>query len=249
MPVKERFFTEEQLEPLDKTRIPQHIAIIPDGNRRWAEEEAKNAEAGHKEGADILIDVVKAAKELGIKALTFYTFSTENWNRPQEEVQALMWLIENYLIEQRPTMIEEGIRLETIGDLSGVSEQLQKTIAETKEMTAGGGAVDMILAINYGGRKEICRAVNSLLEEMKAGRIKEEKVTEELVKNRLDTSRWPDPDLLIRTSGERRISNFLIWQISYTELYIADLFWPQFRPGHLLQAVIDFQQRERRLGT
>lgn len=244
-----QFFTEEQLNKLDSSYIPKHVAIIPDGNRRWAQRQEANPEHGHQQGADIIIDVVNAAKELGIKAITIYAFSTENWKRPDSEVEALMWLIETYLIEQRGRMIKEGIRLNTIGDLEGLSLEMQQTIKETKEMTADCDIVDLILAINYGGRNEITRAVKQIVKDVEAGALEKDNIDERLVSKYLDTSPWGDPELLIRTSGQMRISNFLVWQISYSELYVVDVLWPDFRPRHLYEAIIDYQQRERRLGN
>lgn len=243
------FFSREQIDNLNKFYIPKHVAIIPDGNRRWAQKQESSTEHGHQQGADIIIDVVNAAKELGIKAITIYAFSTENWKRPQSEVDALMWLIETYLIEQRGRMLKEGIRLNTIGDLALLSSEMQQTIQDTKELTAECDNVDLILAINYGGRNEITRAIRRIAKDTASGVLSEEQIDERTVAKYLDTSPWGDPELLIRTSGQMRISNFLVWQISYSELYVVDVLWPDFRPKHLYDAIIDYQQRERRLGN
>lgn len=246
---KLEFFTQEQLDQLNPTLIPKHIAIIPDGNRRWAEKQNSNHEDGHKHGADIIIDTVKAAKEIGIKVITFYTFSTENWHRLPEEVDALMWLIESYLIAQKEKMIEEGICLQTIGCESKLSPSLKHIINETKKATANCSEVTLILAINYGSRDEITRVVKTIAEQVEKGELSINTITEKTVSQTLDTSQWGDPELMIRTSGEQRISNFLIWQLSYSELYVTDVLWPDFKPKHLLDAIVEYQVRERRLGN
>ncbi len=246
---KLEFYTEEQLAQLTPALIPKHIAIIPDGNRRWAMKQNSTHDDGHKQGADIIIDTVKAAKELGIKAITFYTFSTENWHRSQEEIDALMWLIESYLIEQKDKMIDEGIRLQTIGNESKLSSSLRHTITETKKATAHCSNVTLILAINYGGRNEITRAMQTIIEKIETKELSKEEINETTISHFLDTAEWNDPELMIRTSGEMRISNFLIWQLTYSEIYVADVLWPDFRPKHLFDAIVEYQVRERRLGN
>jgi undecaprenyl diphosphate synthase len=242
------YFLPSQLACLDSSRIPQHIAIIPDGNRRWAKKRFANSQEGHREGADTLMETVKAAKELGIKAITFYTFSTENWSRSQEEISALMLLFASYLSEQCESMVQNGIKLETIGELDPLPEFLKETLKETKEATKTCDQIDLILAMNYGSRNELHRAFSKILNEIEQGNLRKEELDETTITQYLDTCRWPDPELLIRTSGEMRISNFLLWQISYTEIYIAPVLWPDFSPTHLLEAVIDYQNRERRWG-
>lgn len=240
-------FTDEQLATIRRGPIPTHIAIIPDGNRRWAMKRAAAAIIGHEQGADTLTTAVEAAKELGIKALTVYTFSTENWQRPQEEIKALMWLFESYVRQQEKTMVREGTRLMTIGDLSKIPASVCQAFDEVKQATAHCTDIDLILAINYGGRNEICRAFNALLQDVEKGKIHE--VDESTIAEYLDTAEWGDPQLLIRTSGELRISNFLVWQLAYTEFYLANVLWPEFSPQHMYDAVRSFQQRERRLGN
>ncbi|MBS4167427.1 polyprenyl diphosphate synthase [Parachlamydia sp. AcF125] len=247
-PPTESIYQAKDLIGYDRSIAPRHVAIIPDGNRRWAKKQQASAKVGHREGADNLIEIVKACKELGIQAVTFYAFSTENWARPQEEVQALMWLLDVYLTEQRGTMLKEGIRFDTIGDLSKIPENVVETITKTKQFTKQCDQVRMILAVNYGGRDDICRAVNRLVKDYQKQEGVAEKITEEVIARYLDTANMEDPDLLIRTSGEWRISNFLLWQISYTEVYITDVLWPDFTPFHLLEALYDFQKRKRRLG-
>lgn len=247
-PKLEVFYTSEQLSLLDPSNIPAHVAIIPDGNRRWAKLHAMDISQGHRQGADNLITIVKAAKALGIKSITFFLFSTENWMREQKEVDALLWLMEFFLIEQRQTMIDNGIRFQTIGDLTKFSDRILNVIAESKQATSHCHDIDMIAALNYGGRNEITRAMKALLEDFEKQKFPKEAVDEALVSKYLDTAAWPDPELLIRTSGEKRVSNFLLWQISYAEIYTTEVLWPEFTPGHLFKAILYYQSRERRLG-
>lgn len=242
-------YTSDQLNQLQLNKLPYHVAIIPDGNRRWAKQNKLSILQGHRQGSDNLMQIAKAAKSLGIKVLTFYLFSTENWTRNVLELDALMWLLESYLIEQRSTMLELGVRFQTIGDLSRFSNRINTVIQETKAACAHCKNVDLVFALNYGSRDEICRAIRSIMQDFsKNPTLSREGVTESLISRYLDTAQWPDPDLLIRTSGEMRMSNFLLWQSSYTEICIADVLWPDFRPEHLLDAIIKFQKRERRLG-
>lgn len=241
-------FHPSQLALLDLTRIPRHIAIIPDGNRRWAKKRLSCVQEGHREGADTLMEIVKAAKELGIQNLTFYSFSTENWNRPQDEIAALMAIYILYLTEQREEMVQSGIKLETIGDLSALPLDLRETIQETKLATQDCDKINLILALNYGSRDEISRAVQSIVEDCERGSLKKDEINEETISRYLDTQVWGDPDLLIRTSGEYRVSNFLLWQISYSEIHVAPVLWPDFSPQHLVEAIHDFQKRQRRWG-
>lgn len=244
----EKFYTIEQLSTLDPQHIPQHVAFIPDGNRRWAKRLEFSSVEGHRHGADILMDIVKAGKEMGIKVMTFYFFSTENWLRAKEEVHALMWLLQTYLSEQCQTMIDNGIRFQCIGDLSKIPEDVYKTVQETKQATALCDKVELVLAINYGSRDEICRAVQAIAADHKNDKFSSKEIDERLISSYLDTATFPDPDLLIRTSGEMRISNFLLWQLSYTEIYAPKTLWPEFTPNHFLDAIMEYQKRERRLG-
>lgn len=242
-------FTQQQLSELDKDFIPRHIAIAPDGNRRWAKNKNENdVVKGHQAGVERVMDVVKAASEIGVKALTFYSFSTENRNRSPLEVEALMLILEDYLINQCPRMVAEGVRLHTIGEISGLPLFLQNRLKDTISATSHCCKIDLVLALNYGSRDEIKRAVGRILDDYCQQRLKREDLTEKLISQYLDTSQWPDPDLFIRTSGEQRISNFLLWQLSYTELYMPDVLWPDFTPNHLLEAVKHFQSRQRRYG-
>lgn len=241
-------YSPQQLALIDKTNIPHHVAIIPDGNRRWAQRRHERSESGHRSGANVIVETVKAAKELGVKAITFYLFSTENWSRSPEEIAALMWLLQEFLYEQCPTMQADGVRLQTIGNLAKLPNDALKAIEETKHATENGSNIDMILALNYGSRDEICRAFHRILDDCLSQKITKEQINEELISRYLDTTPWGDPDLFIRTSGENRVSNFLLWQLSYTELYICEALWPDFTPNHFLDAIIDFQKRDRRLG-
>ncbi len=240
--------SQQQLIALDLQRIPQHIAIIPDGNRRWAKMHDLDNGLGHKQGGDNLLNIVKAAAEMGVKTLTFYTFSTENWLRPKDEVDCLMALLESYLMDQCSAMVQNGIRLETVGSLEALPKSVQQELANAKNATAHGKKIDLVLAVNYGARDDIVRAVKKLAADWSKKSIKSEDISETLISSYLDTHRWPDPDLLIRTSGENRISNFLLWELSYTELYFTETLWPDFSPTCLYHAVLNYQKRIRRLG-
>jgi undecaprenyl diphosphate synthase len=240
-----KLFSLADLATVNPERIPQHIAIIPDGNRRWAQQRKSGCEVGHRHGADVVLDIVKGAKELGIKTVSIYTFSTENWNRPQEEINALFFLMDTYLKSQRERMIANEVRLHSIGDVSGLPKMLQDTLAETKAATAHCTGINFVMALNYGSRNEICRSIQAIA----AKGIPADQITEAMISEHLDTAPFGDPDLLIRTSGEQRISNFLLWQISYAEIYTTPLYWPDFTPHHLLEAVEAFQKRQRRIGT
>lgn len=241
-------FDPSQLIALDRTRIPRHIAIIPDGNRRWAKKHLSSIREGHREGADTLMETVKAAQELEIEQITFYSFSTENWNRPPEEVMALMALFTSYLTDQRDEMVHCGIKLETIGELSALPSFLRQVVEEIKQATQDCNKITLILALNYGSRDEICRAFRNMLEDYDHHKLAKEEINENTISRYLDTHPWGDPELLIRTSGELRVSNFLLWQISYSEIHVAPVLWPDFTPQHLIEAIIDFQNRQRRWG-
>lgn len=243
-----KYFTQEQLSLLNKQMIPQHIAIIPDGNRRWARQQLFRIEEGHRKGADNLITIVRAAKEAGVKNITFYLFSTENWTREPYEVRALMWILENFLVEQRQAMLDGGMRLLTIGELSALPETTIRVVEETKKITAHCDKINLIAALNYGSRDELTRAFKKILNDFEQDKVCKEEINEALIARYLDTSELPDPELLIRTSGEVRVSNFLLWQISYAEIYVANVLWPAFKPSHLLEAILYFQSRDRRLG-
>ncbi len=244
IPQSEAIYLHSELEELNLSYGPKHVAIIMDGNRRWAKEKGLPSAMGHWEGAEILIEIVLAGIELGIKTLTVYAFSRENWNRPNGEVDDLMDLFQLYLIRQKERMAREGIRLDAIGDLEGLPQKVLDALNESKKSTEHCARINLVLALNYGGRDEIKRAVVKMVEE----KIAPDQITEKSIAKYLDTSRFGDPDLLIRTSGEMRMSNFLLWQISYTEIYSTEVLWPDFSAKELLKAVLSFQKRHRRLG-
>lgn len=240
-----RIYTTTQLSTIDKKKgVPLHIAFVPDGNRRWARKHLSSIIQGHRQGADTLMNTVRAAKELGIKTVTSYTFSTENWSRPTLEVRAFFQLLKSYLKEKTDEMIENGVRLHTIGDPTKLPKGLRTTLEEVQNATAHCTDIDLVLAINYGARDELRRAIHAIVEDG----ISKEKITEKTIATYLDTAKWGDPDLMIRTSGEYRMSNFLLWQMSYSEVYLVDILWPDFTPLHLLEAVQNFQKRTRRWG-
>ena len=242
------YYSEDERLLLDKNLIPYHVAIIPDGNRRWAKSHFTGVDEGHRQGAETLITTVRAAKEMGIKVLTVYTFSTENWSRPQFEINAVMQILEQYLKGYQQKLVKLSIRVSTIGKNEHLPASLLRVIEETKEMTKHCTEFDLVLALNYGGRDEICRAIRKIVNDSLEKKIHPQELTEELISQYLDTSSFPDPDLLIRASGEKRISNFLLWQSSYTEIYTEEVVWPSFTPKHLFSAVLDFQRRNRRFG-
>lgn len=241
-----KFFTEAELAELDPAKIPKHVAIIPDGNRRWAKKRGLNPILGHHWGAESVIDVVIAAKELGIKYLTFYSFSTENWKRSREEVDAWMQLFAWKLESEQKRMVYEGVKLWTIGHLEPLPHFVQEQIVATKEATVHNGAIHLILAVNYGARDEMRRAIAQLIEMHREGKLPE--VTEAAISACLDTKNFPDPELILRASGENRLSNFLLWQASYSEYMAPDILWPDYKPAHLLEALLLYQKRQRRLG-
>ncbi|MEZ8217413.1 Undecaprenyl pyrophosphate synthetase [Candidatus Fervidibacteria bacterium JGI MDM2 SSWTFF-3-K9] len=241
--------SEEELKTmLDKDRLPKHVAIIMDGNRRWAKQRGLPVLQGHRAGSRATRQVVEACVELGIPILTLYAFSTENWRRPSLEVQALLHLIEVTLKKERDELNANGVRVRHIGSKEGLPESLVRTLEETEEMTRNNSTLLLNVAINYGGRNELVRAVHSIAKKIKSGLLKPEDIDESVISAHLDTDGLPDPDLLIRTGNEWRISNFLLWQIAYTELYVTPTLWPDFSKREFLLALIDFQRRERRFG-
>ena len=229
--------------------VPRHVAIIMDGNRRWAKNKFLPVGEGHRRGAETLSKIAKIASNMGIKVLTVYAFSTENWNRSSYEVTILLDLLRAYLVKKRGELVENGIRLESIGDLTAFPEDLKDALLETKRATAMGEKIRLVLALNYGGRDDLRRAMIGIASLVKQGEIDPSEITEALISSRLDTSPFGDPDLLIRTSGEKRMSNFLLWQISYSEVFLTDVLWPDFGEADLVQAVIEYQKRDRRLGA
>lgn len=236
------------IEQIDRDRLPQHVAIIMDGNGRWAKERGKDRSEGHREGVVSVRKVVEAATTLGLRYLTVYTFSTENWNRPEAEVHALMGLMVAAIHRETPDLMKNNVRLMAIGDLDRLPHGVRTTLCECLRQTSVNTGTTLVLALSYSSRWEILHAVKALTEEAACGQLRAEEVTEELFASRLTTRDIPDPDLLIRTGGEQRISNFLLWQLSYAELYFTDIYWPDFREEELYQAIRSYQQRERRFG-
>jgi undecaprenyl diphosphate synthase len=236
------------MKEIDPLRLPKHIAIIMDGNGRWAEFHTLGRILGHRKGAESVRIVTKTCRRIGIRCLTLYTFSVENWLRPKEEVSALMDLLLQYLEDELREMMDQGIRLTAIGDLDSIEAPVLRKLRETIEMTAGNQGMILNLALSYGGRDEIAMAAKRMVGDALAGKITPPDVTRELVSKYLYTSGIPDPDLLIRTGGEYRISNFLLYQMAYTEFYFTDILWPDFRETDLLTAISEYQRRERRFG-
>lgn len=241
-------YTEQDLLKIQKHSTPKHIAIIMDGNRRWAHMHQLPIQMGHAKGAEQLKQIVEAAMELNLETLTVYAFSTENNKRAPNEVYLLFALFKKYLLQERKEMQKNGIKLETIGDFSSFPEDLQEIILTSKKMTENENKLKLVLAVNYGARDEIRRAVQRIVQDTEVGKIKSQEITENLIESYLDTAEFTDPDLLIRTSGELRLSNFLLWQISYTEIYVSQEPWPDFNPQSLLKAILNYQKRKIRRG-
>jgi undecaprenyl diphosphate synthase len=234
---------------VDPAGLPSHIAIIMDGNGRWAKRRSLPRVAGHKAGIEAVRSTMETCARLGIKTLTLYAFSVENWKRPRSEVETLWRLLHAYVRRELPKLMENDIRIAAIGRLEALPDQVRGDLKETEEKTRRNCGLRVNLAINYGGRAEIVDAVNALVEEARLeGRLSELRVDEKAISSRLYTAGLPEPDLLIRTSGEMRISNFLLWQIAYSELYMTDTLWPDFRCADLLQAILEYQKRDRRFG-
>ena len=233
----------------DRENMPKHIAIIMDGNRRWARERGKPASFGHKEGAKTLEKIVRYANKIGLEYITVYAFSTENWKRAEDEVKALMLLLQNYLDEYSKRADTENIKVKILGDISVLSEGMQKSIKKCMERTKDNTGVTFNIALNYGGRDEIVKAIKQISKQVKEGKINEEDITEQMVSDNLYTKGEPDPDLLIRTSGEIRLSNFLPWQLVYSEFLFIDKNWPDFEEKDLDEAIIEYQKRTRKFGA
>lgn len=236
------------VEKIDRSRLPEHVAVIMDGNGRWAKQRKLDRSMGHVEGVNTVRSITETASELGVKYLTLYTFSTENWNRPKEEVDALMNLIVVAIERETPDLIKNNVRLTMVGDISRMPEfaatRLRKCMDETSHCTG----LTLILALSYSSRWEIIETCKSIASQVKSGEIAVEDITDELFSKNLATKDIPDPDLLIRTAGDYRISNYLLWQIAYSELYFTQVYWPDFSKEDFYAAVIDYQSRERRFG-
>ncbi|MCH7397386.1 isoprenyl transferase [Belliella sp. DSM 107340] len=235
-------------ESIDSTKIPQHIAIIMDGNGRWAQKKGAMRIFGHKHALAAVRDTIEAADDLGVKIVTLYAFSTENWSRPADEVSALMEIMINSFISELPRMVKNNVRLTAIGDIRSLPEGMQKNLRNTVETTKNNTGVRVNLALSYSGRWELEEAVKNIAKKVVDGQMTVEDINQEAIASHLNTNDMPDPELLIRTSGELRISNFLLWQMAYTELYFTDVLWPDFRKEHLEAAILDYQKRERRFG-
>ena len=231
---------------IDAGRIPCHVAIIMDGNGRWAKAKGLPRTAGHQHGVETVKEITEEAVRMGVKYLTLYTFSTENWNRPQEEIAALMGLILDHL--EDAIFMKNNVRFRVIGDMSRIPEIVRKRLDECMQRTAGNDTMTMVIALSYSARWELAEAMRRIAAEVQAGSLLPEQISEETVQNHLVTAFMPDPDLLIRTGGEYRISNYLLWQCAYTEFYFCDTYWPDFHAEEFRKAIADYQSRERRFG-
>lgn len=231
---------------LDKTRIPAHIAIIMDGNGRWAAKRGLERSYGHQAGVETVRRITAACTKLGVKFLTLYTFSTENWSRPSDEISALMGLVLSSLEDE--IFMKNDVRFRVIGDIARLPEDVQKKLHETEEHTKDNATMTMVVALSYSSRWEITKAVQDIVTDVKSGKISEQAICEDMVSKYLQTAFMPDPDLLIRTGGEVRVSNYLLWQIAYSELYFCDTFWPDFAEEDLYRAIANYQSRQRRFG-
>lgn len=236
------------LSHIDINNIPEHVAIIMDGNGRWAKSQGEDRLFGHSKGVDAVRESLKTARELKVKYLTLYAFSTENWNRPKEEVEGLMNLLVMSLANEIDEMNTNGVRLQTIGDITGLPQECQISIKNAIDKTSENKKITLVLALNYSSKWEIKEMVKSLSNQVSNNKIKPEDITDNLISDHLTTKGIPDPELLIRTSGERRVSNFLLWQIAYSEFYFLDIYWPEFGRSHFIEAIFDYQNRERRFG-
>jgi len=236
------------LARLDTDRVPSHVAVIMDGNGRWAAKRGLPRVAGHRAGAKAIEEAIASAIECGVRYLTLYSFSTENWSRPRDEVSALMGLFVEVLSAKMPDLMSQGVRVRVIGRLEEMPARTAKAFRDAMRRTAGNDVLDLVIALNYGGRAELADAARSIAVEVAAGTLEPGDVDEAAVAGRLYTAGLPDPDLLIRTSGEMRVSNFLLWQIAYSEIAVTDTLWPDFGRDDLLEAVVDYQGRERRFG-
>ena len=237
-----------ELDGLDKSRLPGHVAIIMDGNGRWAKRRGKSRIEGHRRGKTSVRVIVEMSRKIGIRYLSLYAFSTENWFRPHDEIDALMGLLEHYLAAEQPKMMRYGIRLMAVGDHSRLPANVRAILEKVIDLTRDNQRMTVILALSYSGRDELVRLTRQIAREARDGKLDPGQIDEASLAARLDTQGVPDPDLLIRTSGEMRISNFYLWQIAYSELYVTPTLWPDFREREYLQALLDYQRRRRRFG-
>lgn len=236
-------------EQIDRNKLPQHIAIIMDGNGRWAKQRGAMRVFGHRNAIKAVREATEGCAELGVKYLTLYAFSTENWGRPEAEVKALMELLVHTIGDELPTLQKNNVKLDTIGDTNSLPKSCQRELAEAMDKTKNNTGLNLILALGYSGKWDIIQAMQALAHEVKAGTLRPENIDENLLNSKLSTQDRPEVDLMLRTGGDHRISNFLLWQLAYAELYFYDdVFWPDFRRNHLYEAILSFQQRERRFG-
>lgn len=235
-------------EQIQQDRIPRHVAIIMDGNGRWAKRQGLARMFGHRQGVETVHSITEAAATLGIEYLTLYTFSTENWNRPKEEVDALMALLVDTIAKETPTLMKNNIRLQTIGDISRLPQVTHDKFVACIDQTSQNTGLTLVIALSYSARWELIRSTQLIAEAVREGKMLVEDINEETISSHLTTATMPDPDLLIRTSGELRISNFLLWQLAYSELYFTDCLWPEFTNEEFYHAIVDYQHRERRFG-
>ncbi|MGC3978897.1 MAG: isoprenyl transferase [Paludibacteraceae bacterium] len=235
-------------DKIELNKIPQHVAIIMDGNRRWAKERGEDAIVGHQHGVVSVRKATEAAVELGIKYLTLYTFSTENWSRSQNEVDFLMELLVDTIEKETPDLNKNNVRILTIGNLHGLPEKTRMKFERCMETTSKNTRLNLVIALNYSSRWEITNAVQHIIRDLKNNTLEEKEINENTIKKYLTTKDIPEPELLIRTSGEVRLSNFLLWQLAYSELYFTEIYWPDFREEHLYEAIYEYQKRERRFG-
>lgn len=240
--------TQDLYKTIDPTNVPAHVAIIMDGNGRWAKRRGMPRIFGHRAGVETLRSIVKTASEIGVKALTAYAFSTENWKRPAEEVSFLMTLLSEYLDSELEELDQNNVKLRFIGKTEELAPVLQDKMKHAANRTANNSGLILNLAVNYGGRSEIVRAVRLIAQQVISGKLDENEITEDAIERHLYTAGLPDPDLLIRPSGDYRISNYLLWQLAYTEFWFTSIHWPDFKPEHFIEAVRDYQVRERRFG-
>ncbi len=236
------------LSQIEVERLPRHVAIIMDGNGRWARERGLPRVAGHKAGITAVREAVETGARLGIDVLTLYAFSRENWRRPAREVNALMRLLRQYLKQEMPLLMEHSIRLKTIGRIDELAPTVRRELAEAADATRDHDGMTLVIALSYAGRAEITDMTRRVAEGVEAGRIRAGEIDESTVARHLDTAGLPDPDLLVRTSGEMRVSNFLLWQIAYAELWVSKVLWPDFRKRHFYEAIVEYQKRDRRFG-
>ena len=233
---------------IDPQNLPVHVAVIMDGNGRWAKKRLLNRIKGHEKGSETVRTVVRTCREIGIRVLTLYAFSTENWQRPQSEIAALMALLKKFLISERKEMLDNNIRLNAIGQVERLPEDVRRELHRSMKLTEKNDGMILNLALSYGGRAEIVKAIQEIARDIKSGGLDADSITPDLISKHLYTGTMPDPDLLIRTSGEMRISNFLLWQIAYTEICVTDTLWPDFSKEELLRILKNYQERERRFG-